>query len=58
MIDIDLKGLFDSDKGGEIYSDFLRAISDFSMKEKIADGVLVGFSGGADSVMLLSLLVR
>ena len=58
MIDIDLKGLFDTDKGREIYSDFLRAVADYSMKEKISGGVLVGFSGGADSVMLLSLLVK
>ncbi len=58
MIDIDLKRLFDSDKGRVIYREFLRAISDFSMKERIAEGVLVGFSGGADSVMLLALLVK
>ena len=50
--------LFSSEVGKRIYSDFLRIIDDFSMEEKIRGGVLVGFSGGADSVMLLSSLVR
>ena len=58
MIEINLKRLFETDKGREIYSNFLRAVADHSMKEKIDGGVLVGFSGGADSVMLLSLLVK
>ena len=35
---------------------FLRAVSDFSMEEYFRRGVLVGFSGGSDSVMLLHLM--
>ncbi len=47
-----IKALFDSLSGREIYSDFERAISDFLM-DGISDGVIVGLSGGADSVFLL-----
>ena len=55
---IDLDRLFSSDEGKRVYSSFLNAISDFSMDEKIRGGVIVGFSGGADSVTLLSALVK
>ena len=57
-MDVNLKKLFDSDIGSKVYSMFLRAISDFGMADKISRGVLVGFSGGADSVMLLCALVK
>ena len=50
--------LFNSELGQKIYESFKRALSDFSMHEKIKSGVLIGFSGGPDSVMLLSLLYK
>ena len=49
-------GLFSTPLGQRIYGSFLEAASDFSMDASIRHGVLVGLSGGADSVMLLHLL--
>ena len=48
--------LFLSDEGKDIYRDVFRAIDDYGMSERMQKGVLVGFSGGPDSVMLLSFL--
>ena len=50
--------LFTSECGREIYSGALSAISDFSMKALIKGGTVLGFSGGADSVMLLLFLIK
>ncbi len=47
---------FASDEGKKIYATIERAIFEHNMLEAIKRGVLVGFSGGADSVMLLSFL--
>ena len=58
MINVDLNKLFGSEKGRHIFSEFLRISREFSMTEKIKNGVIVGFSGGADSVMLLCLLTK
>ena len=52
-----LDKLFSSELGKKIFSEFLRAISDFNMQPLIDGGVLIGLSGGADSVMLLCLLL-
>ena len=52
------KNLFSSDKGIEIFSSIENTISEHNMKEKLESGVLVGFSGGPDSVMLLSFLLE
>jgi len=50
---------FASTSAGErVYRLFLEAISDFSMESSIGGGVLLGLSGGADSVMLLRLLTE
>ncbi len=54
----DIKKLFESKFGLSVYSEAERAISDFSMDGLLSRGVLVGLSGGADSVMLLCLLVK
>ena len=54
----DIKTLFKTKTGFTVYSEAMRAISDFSMDEMLSRGVLVGLSGGADSVMLLCLLVK
>lgn len=50
--------IFETDAGKLVYSEFLRAVKDFGFEKKIAKGVLVGFSGGADSVTLLSALCK
>ena len=49
-------GLFATPLGQRIYEQFAEALSDFSMESALRSGVLVGLSGGADSVMLLHLL--
>ncbi len=40
------------------YGAFLSVLREYEMEEKIAKGVLLGFSGGADSMLLLHLLLR
>ena len=50
--------VFSTKRGAEIYSSALRVIRDHSMLDRMKRGVLVGFSGGADSVMLLLLLLK
>ena len=40
------------------YESFLSTVKRYSMEDKIAGGVLVGFSGGPDSLLLLYLLLR
>jgi tRNA(Ile)-lysidine synthase len=53
------KSIFSSTIIGESVSIAIeRAISEHNMLEKIKEGVLVGLSGGADSVMLLIYLVE
>ena len=53
-----LNSLFLTEKGKQIYNNAIDAIADFGMSTKLKDGVLVGFSGGADSVMLLLFLLK
>ncbi len=48
--------LFHSDKGKKISKDIFRAMDDYKMLDFVKKGALVGFSGGADSVLLLSFL--
>ncbi len=50
--------IFSSVKGKEIYLTIERAVSEHNMLEKLKGGVLVGLSGGADSVLLLLYLVE
>lgn len=56
MSSMDNTALFTTPMGEKIYSLFLDALADHGMAERIARGVLVGFSGGSDSVTLLRLL--
>ena len=56
MINITDK-LFLGGKGKAIYEDAKKAVEDYSMLEKMQGGVIVGFSGGADSLMLLLFLL-
>lgn len=48
--------LFNSNLGKKIYSTIEKTVFEHNMLERIKSGVLVGFSGGADSVILLSYL--
>ena len=50
--------VFETELGRKIYKEAAAAISDFSMKDMLSSGVLLGFSGGADSVMLLHFLIE
>ena len=58
MPKVDLSKLFSSNSGRLVYDNAVKAISDFSMEQDLLNGVLVGLSGGADSVMLLAFLVE
>lgn len=53
-----ITGMFASDKGSRIYDRINDTIRKYSMENKIDGGVLLGFSGGADSVFLLSFFVE
>ncbi len=50
--------LFEDEQGNLLYLSALSAIKEFGMEEKIKNGVLVGLSGGADSVFLLLFLLE
>ena len=50
--------LFDSDLGKKTYQTMMRAIDENEMLPFIKNGVAVGFSGGADSVLLLIFLSK
>jgi len=50
--------LFSSERGERIYGHFLRAVEDNAMRPLIDAGVIVGLSGGADSVMLALILLE
>ncbi len=45
--------LFKSEIGKKTEAEIYETISKFSMADKLKDGVLIGFSGGSDSVLLL-----
>lgn len=49
---------FDTDIGRRVERQIFNEIDAFSMKERIKQGVIVGFSGGADSVLLLIFLQK
>ena len=53
-----VRSLFLSEKGKKIEKGILQAIEEYKMSEQLQRGVLVGFSGGADSVMLLCFLAH
>ena len=50
--------LFSSEEGRLLYQNSLSAINDFHMQDAIRGGVLIGLSGGADSVALLFVLLK
>ncbi len=55
---VDVNKLFESSRGREIYREAMLAVKEFSMSEIMIGGAIVGFSGGADSVMLLCFLKK
>ena len=50
--------MFLSDKGMELYDRIIKTIEKENMLPLIEKGVLVGFSGGADSIFLISFLIE
>ncbi len=52
------ESFYKSISAAELYADFLKAIDMYKMADKIKGGVLIGLSGGADSVMLMLLLKK
>lgn len=55
-IDKKIEEMFSSKEGGVVYNTITAFMEKYSMQKAIAEGVLVGFSGGPDSVFLLSFL--
>lgn len=55
---IDVNKLFESSRGRGIFEKATLALKEFGMSKKMNRGALVGFSGGADSVMLLCFLKK
>ena len=53
-----LNMLFGSKMGKAIYENAVHIIKEYSMDKMLSRGVLVGFSGGPDSVMLLLFLLK
>jgi len=53
-----IHNLFLLEKGKNIYESACSVIADENMFPLLNEGVLVGLSGGADSVMLLSFLIE
>ena len=53
-----IRNFFSKEYTRKLYSDFLSAIATCHMEDMIRGGVVVGFSGGADSVMLLLFLLK
>ena len=49
---------FFSSENSRLYLDIEKTVESFEMQKKIESGVLVGLSGGADSVMLLCFLLE
>ena len=50
--------VFESEIGSSVLRDIIAYVDRFSMREYISSGVVVGFSGGADSVLLLIFLAK
>lgn len=58
QMDSRLSTLFSSETGASIYSSVIATVDRYAMRDRLSHGVLVGLSGGADSVMLLCVLVK
>ncbi len=55
---VDFEALFSTPRGKEAYSRITETVERYGMAEQIRSGVLLGFSGGADSVLLLCFLLE
>ncbi len=55
MLDLSAE-FFESDKGRRLYSKIASSVEKYGMDRMLSGGVLLGFSGGADSVLLLHFL--
>ena len=53
-----MNDIFLTKTGKKVFSAAIRAIDEYGMQKQLRKGVLVGLSGGADSVMLLLLLLK
>ena len=53
-----ITSLFKTSTGIDVYSKAQKLVSEYHMLDKIEGGVCVGFSGGADSVMLMCFLLE
>lgn len=49
--------LFSTEYGRELYENFIKAVRDYDLEKYFYNGVVVGLSGGADSLALLLLLL-
>ncbi len=58
QMDKKITSLFVSEQGERIYNSAVSVIEENGMSDMISRGVLVGLSGGADSVMLLCFLIE
>ncbi len=57
-MDSKLTALFASEGGAAIYKSVMATVERYGMRERLSNRILVGLSGGADSVMLLAWLVN
>ena len=53
-----MKMLYENEKGKEILNSVCKTIEEFGMQNMMRHGVVLGLSGGADSVMLLYTLIE
>ena len=51
-----IESMFTSQRGSEVYDRIISTVNSENMASLIEDGLLIGFSGGPDSVFLLSFL--
>lgn len=58
LTDNDIKEMFRTDAGKMLYSKVAQTIEKHGMKDMLGSGVLVGLSGGADSVLLLCVMLE
>ena len=58
QMDNKISALFSAERGNMIYNSAVSLIEEYGMRSLISRGVLIGLSGGADSVMLLCFLIE
>jgi tRNA(Ile)-lysidine synthase len=57
-MDVNISKVFSSEAGKRFYDRICLDLREYSIEDRIKKGVLVGFSGGADSVLLLCFLLE